>query len=358
MAARPTSPLASSRPPPCHRRVDWQSVDWTALERLREVFLGRRRGGAAEADPCAGKSDTPPGPYWTSARDLASYDFTLGRRIAWKWAAVLEPLLARGWLPPARQLIDWGCGSAIGARSLLAHAPDGAFDEVVLWDHSPVATAFATEAIRARRPDQAVRVADPEQVAREGAFVLVVSHVLNELDTTGRDTLLALARRAAAVLWVEPGTGEDSRALIAMREALRDVFHCLAPCPHDARCGLLAEVNSRHWCHHFARPPTEAFTEGGWAEFGRRLGVDLRSLPYSYLVLDRRAPARAGDASRVIGTPRESAGMMRILRCREDDVAEVELLKRTSPELWRTLAKARHDGLLAWTEQDGRITKA
>lgn len=331
--------------------MDWQSVDWAALERLRDVFLGRGRAPGGDV-----AAPSPAGPYWTSARDLESYDFTLGRRIAWKWAAVLEPLLARGWRPPARQLIDWGCGSAIGARSLLAYAPDASFDDVVLWDHSPVATSFAEAAIRARRPGQAVRVADPEQVAIDRAFVLVVSHVLNELDTTGRAALLALARRAAAVLWVEPGTSDDSRALITVREELRTEFHGWAPCPHDGQCGLLAEVNTRHWCHHFARPPTEAFTESGWALFGQRLGIDLRSLPYSYLVLDRRAPARAAGAVRVIGTPRESTGTKRILRCREDDVAEVELVKRVAPALWRTLDKARHDGLLTWTEQDGRIT--
>ena len=69
--------------------MDWESIDWPALERLREVFLGR--GGATAAA----------GPYWSSPRELESYDFTLGRRIAWKWAAVLEPLLARGWTPPS-----------------------------------------------------------------------------------------------------------------------------------------------------------------------------------------------------------------------------------------------------------------
>lgn len=324
--------------------MDWQAVDWAALERLRAVFLGRS-GAAAAA-----------GPYWTDPRELESYDFTLGRRIAWKWAAVLEPLLARGWRPPAHQMIDWGCGSAIAARSLLAYAPEDSFDDVVLWDHSPVATSFATRAIHARRPHQAVRVADPDQVARDGAFVLLVSHVLNELDTPGQAALLALARRAAAVLWVEPGTYDDSRSLILVREALRTELHCIAPCPHNAACGLLREDNARHWCHHFARPPTEAFTESGWSEFSRRMGVDLRSLPYSYLVLDRRAPERAADAARILGHPRESAGLMRILRCRESGVAEIELLKRVSPSLWRTLEKGRHDGLLSWPEEAGRIT--
>ncbi|MBE2216097.1 MAG: hypothetical protein IAE82_19645 [Opitutaceae bacterium] len=338
--------------------MDWQSVDWAALERLREVFLGRGRGRATDAAAPAEGAAAAPGPYWTNERDLASYDFTLGRRIAWKWAAVLEPLIARGWTPPARQLVDWGCGSAIGARSVLAYGLEGAFDDVVLWDHSPVATQFAAAAIHARRPTQAVRVAHPDAVVADGGFVLVVSHVLNELDTAGRDALIGLARRAASVLWVEPGTSEDSRALITVREELRDSFHAWAPCPHDASCGLLAEVNARHWCHHFARPPTEAFTESGWSEFGRRLGVDLRSLPYAYLVLDRREPPRAPGAARILGTPRESAGLMRILRCRADGVEEVELLKRTAPALWRTLEKGRHDGLLTWREQDGRVTTA
>lgn len=324
--------------------MDWESIDWPALERLREVFLGR--GGATAAA----------GPYWSSPRELESYDFTLGRRIAWKWAAVLEPLLARGWTPPARQLVDWGCGTAIASRSLLAHAAEASFDEVVLWDHSPLATHHAAAAIRARRPGLPLRIADPAETARDGAFVLVVSHVLNELQSADREALLALAHRAAAVLWVEPGTSVDSRALIDVREELRRDFHCWAPCPHDERCGLLEAVNAAHWCHHFARPPTEAFTDAGWAEFGRRLGIDLRALPYSHLVLDRRPPTRAPHAARILGSPRESPAAMRVLRCREDGVREVELTRRAAPDLWRTLAKRRHDGLLEWTESAGRIT--
>jgi hypothetical protein len=324
--------------------VDWSSVDWPALERLRGVFLGR---ASAER----------PGPYWSDPAQLASYDFTLGRRIAWKWAAVLEPLFARGWQSPAhvRQLVDWGCGTGIGARSVLAYAPPGTFDELILWDHAPAATTFATDAVRARHSGLRVRVADPATSAMDGDFVLVVSHVLNELDPAGRDALLALARRAAAILWVEPGTHNDSRALIAIREALRGQFSCVAPCPHSDICGLLTDENARHWCHHFAKPPTEAFTESGWAEFGRRLGIDLRSLPYSYLVLDR--PPRSSTAAlvRVIGEPRASAGLMRVLRCRADGVAEVELQKRSSPALWRALEKGRHHGLFVWTENAGRV---
>lgn len=321
--------------------MDWDSVDWDALERLRAVFLG----------------GTPTsGPYWNDRAQLAAYDFTFGRRIAWKWAAVLEPLFARGWTLPARVLVDWGCGTGIGARSVLAYAPPDAVSRVFLWDHAPAATTFARDQLLARHPTLAVEVADPAVAAPDEGFVLVASHVLNELDPHGRDALALLARRAAAVLWLEPGTHEDSRALIAVREALRDTFHAVAPCTHDNVCGLLTPGNERHWCHHFARTPTEAFTEAGWAEFGRRLGIDLRSLPYSYLVLDRRPHVHATELVRLIGRPRESSGMMRLLRCGAAGVTEVEFQQRTDPRLWRTLHKGRHTGLFVWREAGGRVT--
>jgi hypothetical protein len=227
---------------------------------------------------------------------------------------------------------------------------------VILWDHSPAATAFAERVIRARHPHVGVRVADPAEIIADEKFVLLVSHVLNELDPAGRAALLDLAHRAAAVLWVEPGTSEDSRALIGVREEMRAAFHCLAPCPHNRVCGLLAPGNERHWCHHFARTPTEAFTESGWSQFSRRLGIDLRSLPYSHLVLDRRAPAaRPANLARIIGDPRQSGALMRVLACRASGVNELELEKRAAPALWRTLDKGRHTGSFLFTESAGRI---
>jgi len=317
--------------------VDWQHVDWQLLERLRDRFL-KNTGGE--------------GPYWADEVTLANYDFTFGRRIAWKWAAVLQPMLERGWEPPARRLIDWGCGTGVATRSFLAHFGTGSIEDIILWDHSPAATRFARAAIEAEHPGPSVRVADPSTAEDGPPFVLLVSHVINELDTTGLEALLALARKAEAIIWIEPGTREDSRRLLGVREQLRGVFHCHAPCPHDGPCGMLAAENARHWCHHFARPPTEAFTSRGWSLFAQRLNIDLRALPYSHLVLDRRPPPRIPDAVRIIGAPREYSGLMKILRCREDGVSEVELQKRDSKPLWKKLQKKRDPGLLAWRETE------
>ena len=57
--------------------MEWEKLDWEALDRLREGFL---TGAAAR------------GPYWKSLGDLANYDLTYGERIGWKWDAVLAEL--------------------------------------------------------------------------------------------------------------------------------------------------------------------------------------------------------------------------------------------------------------------------
>ena len=82
----------------------WETLDWPALDRLREGFLS---GTAGAAD------------YWRSASDVASYDLTYAQRIGWKWDAVLAALALRGWKPPAGPLVDWGCGSGIAHRCVL-----------------------------------------------------------------------------------------------------------------------------------------------------------------------------------------------------------------------------------------------
>ena len=86
--------------------------------------------------------------------------------------------------------------------------------------------------------------------------VLVVSHVLNELDEIARADLAALCRRAETILWVEPGTHEVSRALGNWRERLRaEGLQPVAPCPHAAACGVLgATLFSRLCGRHSLRP--------------------------------------------------------------------------------------------------------
>jgi ribosomal protein RSM22 (predicted rRNA methylase) len=223
-----------------------------------------------------------------------------------------------------------------------------------------LARRFAAESAASAFPGLAVEQApDWGEVAPAGPFTLVISHVLNELPPADSAALIALVRRATAVIWVEPGTGEVARALVAIREELRNTFAVVAPCTHQSACGLLAPDNQRHWCHHFARPPVEAFTESFWSDFSHRLGIDLRSLPYSFLVLERPATGTIEPTpegwSRILGEPREFKGHFKVLSCETGGVAERMLQKRDDKALFKTMRRVPAPPLFAWQIRDEKI---
>jgi hypothetical protein len=311
------------------------------LAALRSRFLdGSNAGGA----------------YWQSEEELALYDSSFGERIGWKWDTVLGELHGRGWRPQARHVVDWGCGSGIAGRRVLA-AWNG-FDSLTLADVSALAMRFAEARAREDFPAFHVRTAAPaDDIATDK--LLLVSHVLNELNDAARRRLIATARRAAEVIWVEAGTHADSRRLIAVREELRSEFDVVAPCTHGARCGMLAAENAAHWCHHFARVPSEASRDARWAQFSRELGIDIRVLPYSFLVLTRRGshPPTPAGLSRIIGRPREATGRMELLSCDESGVRELTLQKRDAPELFKELKKGRASAVQGWRCEGRRIAE-
>ncbi len=285
--------------------------DFALLDRLRARFLDAPAEG---------------GDYWESTELLAAYD---------------------------------GSGVA-GRRVLAAFGPDR-FARLVVHDRSPLARRFAAERAASAFPGTAVEQApDWGEVAPPQPFTLVISHVLNELPPAESAALLALVRRAAAVLWVEPGTGEVARALVALREELRAEFAVVAPCTHNHACGLLTPENQRHWCHHFAKPPVAAFTDAFWSEFSLRLGIDLRSLPYSFLVLDRPAAGTAAPApadwSRILGEPREYKGHFKVLSCEAAGVTERMLQKRDDKALFKAFRRGvPPPPLFAWQLCDEKI---
>jgi SAM-dependent methyltransferase len=313
--------------------TDLSEADWERLDELRASFL------LATDHP--GATTTP----WASARDLELYDATFGARIGWKWDAALGELERSGWTPPAARVVDWGCGTGAASRALLTSALGAQASALELYDLSPEATRFAAE----RTPEGTrPRVCDvPPDL--EGALVLV-SHVLSELDEEDLEALLAELRRAAAVLWVEPGSRAVSRRLSAARDALAPELPAVAPCPHTAACGVLAEGRERDWCHHFARPAPEAFTERHWARFASELGIDLRALPMSWLALDARRAGLSAETDprrvRVLGRARMEKGRARLLACSAAGLRDLELLKRTDKKLHRKLLDLAGDELV------------
>ncbi len=325
--------------------MNWTQLDWATLARLRDGFLS---GNAAR------------GPYWTSLNDLANYDLTYGERIGWKWDAVLRELRTRSWAPPTGlPILDWGCGSGIAGRRVLRAFGQNPTTALYVWDHSPLACDFAIDAAQREFPSlKAERYAPGKPVG-----LLVLSHVLNELPTAARAELLAVANQADAVLWVEPGTHAVSRDLATLRDQLRDRFDLIAPCTHANNCPLIDVENARHWCHFFAPAPGGIYADPDWVRFGQQAGVDLRSLPYSYLVLAakhlRTSPPAAplpADASRIIGRPRVHKAHIDLLACDNTGLNDLKLFKRTEPTLYKQLDRKPPLPLYHWQREGEKIT--
>jgi Mitochondrial small ribosomal subunit Rsm22 len=311
--------------------------DWTTLEELRASYL----------DGSAGAAD-----YWKSESLLRGYDATFARRIAWKWHWVLRELDRRGWSPPPGTLCDYGCGTGVAGREVLAHYGAERFTAAALHDRSARALKFAAEAVQREHPGLTVEPRLPESCG-----LLVVSHVLPELDGPGTAALMRMAEQAQAVLLVEPGTQAVSAKLVALREQLRGDFRVVAPCTHSEQCGLTRPGHEEDWCHFFAPPPREVYTNSDWVHFGRTMGIDLRALPLSFLLLDRRAPAPlTADTVRVVGSPRFYKGYALLDGCSSAGVKERRLMKRVDPKFFRALNKEKVPTLQRWELHGGDIT--
>jgi len=322
--------------------MGWKDADWRRMQELRTLFLERRTGDSARG-------------YWRTARDLELYDAFFAQRIGWKWDAVLHELARRGWQPPELPVCDFGCGTGIAARTF-ARTFGAPASGIELWDASGLARRFARE--RLTEEFSGLKVRALEHAPRE-ASVLLISHVLNELDQTARAGVLELARRATVVMWVEAGDRETSRALCEVREDMRSAFRVIAPCPHQATCGALAGESD--WCHHFARPPRSVFQDGDWTHFSHALRVDLRSLPYSFLVLDRRAAAESDlrpTRTRLIGRPRIEKGRALVHACRSSGTETLILPQRLDKRLFKSLSDCAGRVLEFDVEsQNGRIER-
>lgn len=322
--------------------MNWTELDWPALDRLRQGFL---HGGAAA------------GPYWQSESALASYDLTYAERIGWKWDHVLAELKLRRWSPTSRTIFDWGCGSGIASRRVIAAFGAENFDELLVWDHETIACDFAIAAATQKFPALRALQATPSFLHSDAPIgLLVISHVLNELSPETLATLRALLARAEAVIWVEPGTHAVSRTLTTIRDEARAAFTLVAPCTHAEACPALAPERARDWCHHFAAPPSEIFANPDWVKFGQRAGIDLRSLPYSFLVLDRTARALEPGWSHIIGRPEHFKPYARLLNCDATGLADLTLPKRADTALFKELDRTKAPLVYRWTRDGDKIT--
>lgn len=318
--------------------MQFSPADWQRLEALRTRFL--------DAD---GSSDTPD--YWSSARDLELYHASFAQRIGWKWDAVLAEIDRRGLLQESFAVTDHGCGSGIAAERWLARRA-ARTSSMTMFDRSARAVEFAGARLESLHPGML-----RSEPAPGSPQLVLVSHVLSELGEEACEQLLERLASADALVWIEPGSRELSNRLVSLRERLSRTHTPLAPCPHRAACPLAADSGS-FWCHHFAAPPREVFQSAFWSQFSRTLGIDLRALPYSFLVMQRQpsSPAPAADLLRVLGRPREGKGHLRLDVCDAQGVRTENFLSRFDKERARELAhEPTRERLYRVVREEGRI---
>ena len=103
--------------------------------------------------------------------------------------------------------------------------------------------------------------------------------------------------------------------------------------------------------------------DANWVRFAQRAGIDLRSLPFSFLVLERKGlrrvvPSLPPDGeSRVLGAPRVYKGFAKLLSCQAEGVCELELQKRTAPGVFNALRDGVASPFWRWTLEGHRIVR-
>ncbi|MBI4569368.1 MAG: hypothetical protein HY719_13310 [Planctomycetes bacterium] len=111
------------------------------------------------------------------------------------------------------------------------------------------------------------------------------------------DAVEARLAPGARALFVEPGTREQGRLLMAVRDALAGAgaVRLLGPCTHAARCPLV-NTRDRSWCHFRAHPAPPPWLFA----LTHAAGIERRQLSFSYLGFEKPA-----------GSPRPGAGALR-----------------------------------------------
>lgn len=341
----------------------WSEHQILRLSKMREGFIG---GTAGESD------------YWTSLDDLDLYEKTFAQRIAWKWEAVLGELELRKWSPSGSRLVDAGCGSGVAGRMFLEQWCDKV-SEVVLLDRSPLARSYAAKTLASHQVDVRDGGAALSTEVVTDATVLV-SHVVTELSPRQLSQWVENVSVASSLIWVEAATHDASRRLAeSVREPLLQAgWSAVAPCTHSSRCPMLTVKNDRHWCHHFARVPSFVHQDPAWKELSSAVGVDLRVLPYSFLVMERggasavsKSASEGGGGSghavdsvgqpdwcRVIGAAREFKGYLKVLRCDATGLEEVVLQKRDVPTAFKDLSRGEGLSVYRFSEEFGKVLAA
>lgn len=313
-------------------------MDWNRLRELREIFIGER---------------SEPGDYWDSWETLDHYDRTFAQRIGWKWDYVLRELAQVGWTPESgAPVCDWGCGSGIAGRCFFNAFDSNGDGEIYFSDRSRMAEDFSIMRLRDIYDEIQIGRGVPE----EKSFILI-SHVGTEISPEELEGIIEMIRtRASGFIWVEPGAYATGRLLSKVHDDMLGEFHPWAPCTTRESCPVLSGERWDDWCHQFAPPPREIFQDSFWSHFSKEMNVDLRSLPVSFLCMDRRPAPDQIDYARMIGRPKIQKFQATMHACHKGCYKNLRIPKRHLPQLFKYFKKGKIDGRIHIEESGEEVT--
>lgn len=295
-----------------------------ALEAELEGYSNLELTRAADRLSQRYRADHPAAqPILASPQDTAAY---LTTRMPATYAAARQVFdrlaIAQPDLQP-RTMLDLGAGTgacswaamdsfpSLRSSHLLDASETALAAAVRMLTNSPIAITHSTD-----------RVEGPSGWQNTSDFDLAVGgFLLGELTEPAQETvILEMARRAAVVVVIEPGTPTGYRRVLGARTALISAGrHVLAPCPHEHACPLTA---TQDWCHfavRLTRSIRHRHAKGG------ELGYEDEK--YAYVVASSQPPP--GRSDRILRHPQMRTGHVRMTLCTNDSgIQDVTVSKR------------------------------
>jgi ribosomal protein RSM22 (predicted rRNA methylase) len=229
-----------------------------------------------------------------------------------------------GWAPAT--LLDLGSGPGTALWAATAQWPS--LRALAAWEREPALIALGLSLARASQT-QAIRTATWERLdlralerahASEQFDVVVLGHVLNELDAESQRQVVEAAwqRTAGLLLIVEPGTSDAFEVVRAARDRLLGMgAQTIAPCAHNQPCPL-----QNDWCHFPQRLKRPAFLRRA-----RAAASEWEESKFAYAAM-ARFPAHAPIWGRVIREPTSNKAYAEVTISTAAGVARYRGLKR------------------------------
>ncbi|KAB8195554.1 rRNA methyltransferase [Nonomuraea phyllanthi] len=288
-----------------------------SVARLTESYREGTAGGAhirSSADVAAYAAYRMPATYAAAAT-------------AMRQAAAMTP----GFRPGSHLDVGGGTGAAIWA----AGQTWSSIDRVTVIEHDPQIIDLGR---RLARASGSLRGATWRQASvrpgldRPAADLVTMSYALGELPRAERrDVVGWLARDAAMVIVVEPGTPAGYATVAEARQALTALgLTVVAPCPHDGPCPIQPE---RDWCHFSVRLPR--------GSLHRRIKAGTLSFEdekFSYVAATAAGGQRA--AARILRHPVKRKGMVSLRLCAGEEGVQDVIVSKRQGDLYRAARDA------------------